>query len=207
MNLKESFRYQNFLEKMMGCASLSIRSEAHSLKTVKTHFKSKANPDAGDLTEVVECERVFFPNDDVIAFMSWLVYEREKLTTAIEEAKASVDFNINAAIETNKFRQLLNNSVKEMLNHSASKRIEQGRDYKFNAEGNQTPYFYDVEIVKEEAYDRELAKKTMKNMISMSDKVSNDIDAAMINTVVNYEPVYDVNESFDDVMAEFVANR
>ena len=207
MNLKESFRYQNFLEKMMGRACLSIRTESHSLKTTKRHLKSKANPEVDDLTEVVECEKAFTPNDDVIAFMEWLVNEREKLTTAIEEAKASVDFNINAAIETNKFRQRLNDAIKEMLTYSASKKIEQGRDYKFNAEGNQTPYYYDVEITTEEAYARDSAKKVMKDMASASDRVSNEIDAAMVNTVVNYEPVYDINETFDDVIAEFVANR
>ena len=44
-------------------------------------------------------------------------------------------------------------------------------------------------------------------MISAADKTSSEIDAAMINTMVEYEPVYDVNESFDDVMAEFMEER
>lgn len=47
----------------------------------------------------------------------------------------------------------------------------------------------------------------MRDMISAADKTSAEIDAAMINTVVEYEPVYDVNESFDDVMAEFIEAR
>lgn len=207
MNLKESFRYQKFLENMMHSASISIQTRDHCLKITKTHLKSKANSDAEDLTEVVECESAFSPNDDVVAFMVWLVEEREKLTTAIGKAKASVGFDIDAAVETNKFRQLLSGSVKGMLRYTPSKKTEQGRDYKFNVEGNQTPYIYDIEVVTEEAYDRAVAKKTMRDMISAADKTSADIDAAMINTVVEYEPVYDVNESFDDVMAEFIAKR
>lgn len=207
MNLKESFRYQKFLETMMRSASASIQMTGHCLTTTKVHKKNKANADVEDLTEVVECESTFHPNDDVIKFMAWLVEEREKLTIAIGKAKASIGFDVDAAVETNKFRQILNVSVKGMLRQTPSKRTEQGRDYKFNVEGNQTPYYYDIEVVTEEAYDRNSAKAIMREMISASDKTSAEIDAAMINTVVDYTPVYDVNDSFDDIMAEFIEQK
>lgn len=204
MNLKESFRYQNFLDMMMRAASASIQQRDHCLKVTKTHLRSKANPDASDFTETVEGE-VFFANDDVVAFMAWLVKEREKLTTAIGAAKASIGFDIDAAIETNKFRQTVNGSIKNMLRYTPTKRVEQGRDYKFNVEGNQTPYIYEIEVVSEEAYDKTGAKTLMREMISKADEVSAAIDAAMINTKVDYEPVFDVNETFDDVMTDFLA--
>ena len=203
MNLKESFRYQNFLDMMMRAASASIQQRDHCLKVTKTHLRSKANPDASDVTETVEGE-VFFANDDVVAFMAWLVKEREKLTTAIGVAKASIGFDIDAAIETNKFRQTVNGSIKNMLRYTPTKRVEQGRDYKFNVEGNQTPYIYEIEVVSEEAYDKTGAKTLMREMISKADEVSAAIDAAMINTKVDYEPVFDVNETFDDVMTDFL---
>lgn len=204
MNLKESFRYQNFLDMMMRAASASIQQRDHCLKVTKTHLRNKANPDASDVTETVEGE-VFFANDDVVAFMAWLVKEREKLTTAIGAAKASIGFDIDAAIETNKFRQTVNGSIKNMLRYTPTKRVEQGRDYKFNVEGNQTPYIYEIEVVSEEAYDKTGAKTLMREMISKADEVSAAIDAAMINTKVDYEPVFDVNETFDDVMTDFLA--
>lgn len=204
MNLKESFRYQNFLDMMMRAASASIQQRDHCLKVTKTHLRSKANPDASDVTETVEGE-VFFANDDVVAFMAWLVNEREKLTTAIGAAKASIGFDIDASIETNKFRQTVNGSIKNMLRYTPTKRVEQGRDYKFNVEGNQTPYIYEIEVVSEEAYDKTGAKTLMREMISKADEVSAAIDAAMINTKVDYEPVFDVNETFDDVMTDFLA--
>ena len=203
MNLKESFRYQNFLDMMMRAASASIQQRDHCLKVTKTHLRNKANPDASDVTETVEGE-VFFANDDVVAFMAWLVQEREKLTTAIGAAKASIGFDIDAAIETNKFRQTVNGSIKNMLRYTPTKRVEQGRDYKFNVEGNQTPYIYEIEVVSEEAYDKTGAKTLMREMISKADEVSAAIDAAMINTKVEYEPVFDVNETFDDVMTDFL---
>lgn len=203
MNLKESFRYQNFLDMMMRAASASIQQRDHCLKVTKTHLRNKANPDASDVTETVEGE-VFFANDDVVAFMAWLVQEREKLTKAIGVAKASIGFDIDAAIETNKFRQTVNGSIKNMLRYTPTKRVEQGRDYKFNVEGNQTPYIYEIEVVSAEAYDKTGAKTLMREMISKADEVSAAIDAAMINTKVEYEPVFDVNETFDDVMTDFL---
>ena len=92
-----------------------------------------------------------------------------------------------------------------MLRYTPTKRVEQGRDYKFNVEGNQTPYIYEIEVVSEEAYDKTGAKTLMREMISKADEVSAAIDAAMINTKVDYEPVFDVNETFDDVMTDFLA--
>ena len=204
MNLKESFRYQNFLDGKLNDARYSIGDRNHALKVTKLHLKKKANPDAEDITEVVEVEE-FIPNDDVIAFMRWLVEERQKLTEAICAAKASLGFSLDAAIEANKFRQYTASAVKGMLKYTPSKKTEQGRDYKFNVEGNQTPYYYDIETSFEEAFTRDSAKKVVRDMITAADKTSAEIDSAMINTVVDYTPVFDVNDSFEDVMAEFIA--
>ena len=204
MNLKESFRYQNFLDSKLNEARYSIGDRTHALKVTKVHLKNKANPEAKDITEVVEVED-FIPNDNVIAFMCWLVAERQKLTEAICTAKASLNFSLDAAIEANKFRQYTASAVKGMLKYTPSKKTEQGRDYKFNVEGNQTPYYYDIETSHEEAFTRDTAKKVVRDMITAADQTSAKIDAAMINTVVDYNPEFDVNDSFEDVMAEFIA--
>lgn len=204
MNLKESFRYQNFLDTMMRAASASINESDHCLNVTKTHLRNKAHPDAEDIVETVRRED-FFANDDVIAFMTWLVSEREKLTTAIGIAKSSIGFDIDAAIETNKFRQMVNSSIKTMLRHVHSNRTEHGRDYKFNVEGNQVPYVYEIEVVSEEAYDRVSSKNLMREMIARADEVSAAIDMAMINTEVNYKPMFNVNDTFEDVMTEFIS--
>jgi hypothetical protein len=204
MNLKEAFRYQNFLEQQMYNASSSISSKDHCLKLTRTHLRSKANPDAADVIEEVAVEE-FFPNDQVIAFMQWLVDERQTLTEAIGKAKASLSFDLDAAIETNKFRQKLGGAIKSMFRHAASKKVEQGRDYKFNNEGNQTMYYYDIETEAVEAYDKFESKNLMRSIITMADKVSSEIDSALINTTVEYEPVFDVNDDFDDIMERFAA--
>ena len=206
MNLKESFRYQNFLDMMMTCASDSITSREHALKTTKTHLRSKVNPDAADVVEEVEVD-THFENDHVIKFMLWLIEEREKLSMAIGKAKASADCDIDAAVSTNKFRQHVGNSIKHMLSLTPTKRVETARDYKFNVEGNQMPYIYEVEVVTRESYDKSAAKSTMLAVISKADEASAAIDTAMVNIMVDYCPVFNVNESFEDVMTAFIATH
>lgn len=206
MNLKESFRYQNFLDRLMQEACGSIQCGNHALKITKVHNKTKANPDATDLSEVIEVED-FFPNDDVIRFIEWLIVEREKLTKAISAAKIAVGFDIDAAVETNKFRQQANQAVKRMLSYRVGKRTERGQDYKFNAEGNQMPYYYEIDVISAEAYDKAKSKEFMRKVIIEADKTSADIDSAMINSSVDYHARFDVNESFDDVMADFLKSE
>lgn len=139
--------------------------------------------------------------------MQWLITEREKLTKAISKAKVAVGFDIDAAVETNKFRQQANQAVKRMLSNRAIKRTERGQDYKFNAEGNQMPYYYEIEVTSTEAYDKAASKEFMRTVIAEADKASADIDSAMINSTVDYVAKFDVNESFEDVMAEFIATN
>ena len=177
MNLKESFRYQKFLDGLMRSAGSNLQNPYHSLVTTKVHLRHAVNPEAEDVTEVVE-DGEFVPNDTVLAFMAHLIDEREKLSIAIGKAKASVGFDMDAAIET-----------------------------KFDINGQQVPYRYDVEITTTENYDKEAAKALMRATIAKADEVSAAVDAAMINTVVEYEPPYDVNETFDDVLDAFVQNN
>jgi len=92
-----------------------------------------------------------------------------------------------------------------MLRFKGAKRTERGTDYKFNAEGNQTPYYYDIEVVTSENFDRTQAKSAAQSVIAKADEVSAAIDAALINTRVEYEAPFNVNDSFDDVMVAFLA--
>jgi hypothetical protein len=91
-----------------------------------------------------------------------------------------------------------------MLRQVCTKRKTKEVDYKFDINGQQVPYRYDVEITTTENYDKEAAKALMRATIAKADEVSAAVDAAMINTVVEYEPPYDVNETYDDVLESFI---
>ena len=205
MNLKESFRYQNFIEAAIRTAGNSITATDHCLTVTKKHLRSAVNPDAEDVDEVVEVDK-FFSNDDVLRFRGYMITQRQTLSEAISAAKGGLGFDVDAGIATNKSRQLVCNNIRSMLRNSIpSKRTTSGTDCKFNVEGNQVSYYYNVEVEKKVAYDIDAAKKLLKELIVKSDEVSAQIDAAMVNTQVNYEPPFDVNDSFEDVMNAFLA--
>lgn len=203
MNLKESLRYQNFLSNMMKCATYSIQKTEHCLEQKKIHYKNKANSEAEDIEEIVEIDP-FPANDDVISFMFWLIGEKCKLCEAISKAKASIGIDIDASVESNKFRQQAASAIRGMLLKKPSRKVDKGVDHKFNLEGNQSPYFYDIETIFTDIFDREKAKGNLRALNSTSDVCSEAIDTAMVNTIVDYDPVFDVNSSFEDVMEEFI---
>ena len=199
MNLKDAFRYQNFLEKTLSTATRAIWGQTNALRTTKIHKKSVVNPEAENITEVINDEKSY-DNDKVVKLLVELVKERQAVSEAIGKAKASADFDIDAAIATNKFRQEVASSIKSMLVHRPSKTTERGTDYKFNVEGNQTPYYYEIEVSKAEAFDRVVSKATMSELIKEADEVSTQIDAAFVNIVLDFKPLFDVNDSFDDIV-------
>ena len=203
MNLKEAFRYQNFLSSLMTSAKVNITAKEHCLKTTKRHLIKESNPDAENKEEIIENDG-FVPNDTTLRFMKWIIDERYKLTRAIGQAKATAGIDIDADIETNKVRQAVCESIKQMLQYTATKKTETGKGYKFNAEGNQSPYYYTIEVETVEAFDRDKAKELMYEIIAESDRKSSEIDSALINTIVAYEPAYSVNMSYDDIIRKFV---
>lgn len=203
MNLKEAFRYQNFIDNLLVSAGQSIRQQSHCLTTTKNHLCNKANPEVSDFSEVVEVDK-FVCNDDVIKFMEFLIEEKWKLTSAINKAKASIEFDIDAHTEQNKIRQSVYRYIKDMMKYIPGKKLEAAYGYKFNVEQNQVSYRYDVEVTTEDAYDRPEAKKFMKKVIADADKISSKIDEAKITTNVEYDAPFDVNDSFEDVIEKFI---
>ena len=201
MNLKEAFRYQNFLDRMFSAAALSIQKREHCLTQTRNHRCSKVNPDANDFEEEVKVEEEFFANDDVIKAMLFMIGEKEKLTIAINNAKKSIGLDIDAAVAVNKYRQQLNSAVAFMMRFKPCNRVETEIGHKFNVAGDPVDYKYDVEVTSVEAYDRD----AVKEIISEADKTSSEIDAAKVNTKVEYTPVFDVNDSFEDVMNAFLS--
>ena len=205
MNLKEAFHYQNFLDNMMNCVGGNITSHKSLFITKKKHLRSLANPEATDIEEIVDNELTYC-NDDVIKLGLALIEEKRKLSLAIAMAKNYASINIDVAIEENKFRKHFGDSIKLMLTMSknTSPKKYKETDYKFNAEGNQVPYVYEVEVEQQEAFNRAGAKQTLRDLQKASDELSSAIESIMVNTVVLYEPRFDVNDSFEDVMDNLI---
>jgi hypothetical protein len=70
-------------------------------------------------------------------------------------------------------------------------------------EGNQVPYIYDVEEETKLDFDKSYVRERMKELHSECDKISAQIDKIMVDTEVDYEGPYDVNDNFEDVLIQF----
>ena len=188
MNLKEAFRYQNFLDRLLNQTMATMSIQDNLLEVSKVHRRSKAISSAEDETEVAEVTELVVPDTAISLALS-----KGNLAGGIGD--------MDAAIEANKCRQSVAEKIRSMLRIKSGKKVERGTGYTFNGEGNQVPYIYDVEVTTTERFDRAKLKATMQDLLSEADKVSAQIDEAVVNTKVDYKAPWDVNASFEDILS------
>ena len=206
MNLKEAFQAQNKIELLFDFVSGYLDDEKNLISTTEKHFRSKAAEGQQDekIDIIVDNK---FPPDKVIDFLLMLIDEREKLAKAIHNAKASMKFDLDSAVDVNKKRHSAAETLRQLRNFKSSSQLEKngGVGYVFNKEGNQTTYRYDIECVKTIDYDRNRVRELIKKIQKEANKVSNEIDAALISTTVKYKLPFDMNAGNLEVIEEFVS--
>lgn len=204
MNLKEAFRYQKFLDSMMENARMMLCARENCMTTVENHLRSAVIPSVSD-EEIRPEPTDYIGNDKMLAFALGVVEEKQKLSDAISKAKATADIDIDAAIEVNKMRQSMAASIRSVLSNKASKRKGMSYGYYFNeVSGSQERYQYEVESVSTEAFDRHSFSDARRKLLADAEAASAAIDLAVVTVEVPYEPPYDVNASFDEVIASWV---
>lgn len=202
MNLKEAFRYQKFLDTLISNAAIMIGDREICVKSVKKHNINKANPEEQDYEEFVETTKEYTP-DMIIQLCDDIVSQRTELTEKINLAKHSADFDIDAAIERAKYERSVCRGLRSVLRLSAGKSRETGYGYKFNVAGDQVRYSYDIDVVTEENFDRAAIKEKIRELSTSADVLSAAIDSAMVNTVVDFDAMFDVNGTIEDIVMSY----
>ncbi len=205
MNLKEAFRYQNYLDMLMDAAQANINTR-NAMKVVRAHQCSASNPEAEDWIEVVEREN-YYNIDSVLSFALWLIGERYGLSAAITEAKELAPCSIDAEIEENKFRQRLARSIGNLLQSKTGKSKTTGKGYKLDINKTQVPYVYDILETQEDDFDRSEARRIMKKLQSQSDVTSSEIERVFLSAEVDYTPPFQVDSPFEEVFAEYLSRN
>lgn len=201
MNLKESYRYANYLDRLLITADTYLRNKGFVTTTEQNHLRSKANPDAQD--EKIEVQKPYdvdFTPNDIINFVVKVINEKENLFSAIADAKATTEINIDNAIAMNRKKQSFVNTLKTLSDLKTNEKVVSGSDYKFNQEGNQVKYFYNITEVTKIDYNRLDVKKLIKKYLKETDEISEKLDEIEITTQVNFTPLFDVNDSFEDLV-------
>lgn len=201
MNLKESYRYANYLDRLLDNAYSYLRNKGFVTTTKEEHLRTKVNSEAIDETlEVKKPYDVDFSPNNIIDFVVKVLNEKEKLTDAIAVAKSKTELNIDNSISMNKKKQEFVNVLNSLSNIKPSERQKNGSGYKFNGEGNQVTYYYTVLETTTIDYDRNDVRALAKKYLKETDEISAKLDAIEINTILDFEPKYDVNSTFEEVV-------
>lgn len=202
MNLKESYRYANYIDTLLNTAYHYLQNKGFITTTKQNHLRSKANSEAVD--EIIEVQKPYdvdFTPNNVIDFIVDVITEKELLAAAIASAKAGTEINIDNAVAMNKKKQAFIGVLSGIANIKPSEKTTQGTDYKFNQQdGNQIRYYYNIEETTTIDFDRNDVKALIKKYSKECDAISAKLDTIEINTIVEHEQKYDVNDTFEDLV-------
>ncbi len=208
MNLKEAFRFQNKIEHLLGETEHILSSEDCVTLTKRTYLYKKANPDAENETVTIIPDTEYYQEiNKLVEFAMYLLEKREELSKAITETKRKLPIDLNGETSLNSYRQKLSEIFRDMAKIKGKEVTETngGLGYRFNNEGNQVSYRCDVEKVTTINFDRNVVRKYAAQLSKTADIASIEIDRCIINYEVDFEPPFDVNDSFDEVFENFNA--
>ena len=207
MNLKEAFRYQNKLQRLMSEAEGILMRDNNVTKVENTALRHKVNPEAEDETTLEMPETEYADQiTEVAVFLMFLLGERERLSSAIRTAKQGMDMDFDGEVSLNAKRQEIAGIFRHMGEIRSSENLYPGAGvgYKFNAEGNQVSYRCDLKKVTTLNVDRNKVRSFTTFLCKKADQVSAELDRCMVNTEVNYEAPFDVNDTFAEVLQQHI---
>ena len=207
MNLKEAFRYQNKIQSFMDEAQAILSREENITKVEKTYLRRKVMPEAQDEVVLVAAESEYSERiTDVARFLLYLLGEKERLFAAIRRAKDALPIDMDSEVSLNATRQSLARTFKQMndLRSSEVTLSNGGTGYRFNADGNQVAYKCDVRRVTTIHYDRNVIRRELQKLNRRADEVSAQLDLCLVTSTVEFEPPFDVNDSFAEAFDTFL---
>lgn len=203
MNLKEAFRYQNKLQRLMDEAESVLNRDRNVTKVENTALRHKVNPDAENETTLEMPDTEYAEQiTDIAVFLMFLLGERERLSYAIRAAKQKMDMDFDGEVSLNAKRQEIAGIFRHMGEIRCSENLYPGAGigYKFNAEGNQVSYRCDLKKVTTINFDRNKVRSFASFLNKKADQISAELDKRMVNTEVGYDAPFDVNDSFAEVL-------
>ena len=214
MNIKQAGRYANYLNSLIYDVESLMNYSSNYLNKTETHLKNSVNPEVNDEVIKIENNRIFTGQiQDMYHLCYKLIDEKLQLSLAIDNAKRNlvidwkengVNLTLDTAYEYNKkLRELASNSMLRLVNLKDSSNKTTGKAYKFNVEGNQSYYVYDIEIDNKIDYDKSKIKDLYKKILDKTDKISILIEQAELEDSVHFNPSYDIRDSLDEIIVNY----
>lgn len=198
MNLKEAFQMQKALNRLMEEAASYLDDTDNIMTVTEKHLRSKVVPEQAD--EECDCsEKSRMAYNPMTVLRAWhaLMEEKERLGRAITAAKTAIPLNFDTAAEENKARRRFLQTLAHMAEQRSESRRKRGagKGYVFNKDGNQTPYCYDIEVVKTIDYDRNAVRRMQDTLAKKAADTSRGLDDALVRTEVDFALQLPIPES------------
>lgn len=207
MNLKDAFRAQNKLLSIMNEASAILQDDGNVLKVTTTHLRSRVMHDAQNAVVARQAPSEYADHiNAVAAFLMAMLAEREKLSAAICAAKAKLPLDMDSEVGLNRVRQTLAETFRRMtaLRNGEVILPDGGTGYRFNGEGNQVIYRCDAKQVTTINFDRKKIRGMAAELGRKADETSAALDRCLVNTEVDYTLPFEMNDSFDTILSDFI---
>lgn len=208
MNLKEAFRYQNKLQELMGEAQKILSWDDNVTKVESTYLRKKVMAESENET-TVEIPGTEYADQitELAGFLLYLLDKHEALAKGIRAAKDKLPIDMDTEVSLNSKRQRIANTFKNMADLRNSEVLvpHGGTGYRFNTDGNQVAYKCDVKHVTTINFDRNVIRKYLSDMNKKADAVSAELDRCLVNAIVEFEPPFNVNDSFAEVFSTYTA--
>ena len=204
LSLKESFRYQNVLDTLFNEMRIYLITSPVGKTVTENHMRSAVNAEAVDEIKDATLEPRFpYSVDTLVDFMAAVVEEKRKLSLAIDRAKRA-SICIDAETNSNRMLRTMASVLNTLGKVKPSERITRGTAFKFNAEGNQVAYYYDIKESTTLDYDPAEMRRLSRITMARADETSAEIDKAMIEVLVEHEPIFAMSDSVDDAVESFM---
>ena len=200
MILKDAYRYQKCLSTMIGQAETLLLNNSFVTSTTQKHNRKKANSEAED--EILEVDKPItdFTAMDVINFIADAIKEKQKISDAIVVAKRNTEIDIDSSISLNKIKQEYIGYLRRLAAMDSSERKTYGTDYKFDVDGKQTSYRYEVIETTTIDFDRNDVRGLAKKLQKECDNISSKLDLIELTTDVEFTPKWDVNDTLEEII-------
>lgn len=204
MVLKEAFEYQNYLNALLASAEYYLSDENNFMVITDEHLRSKSVASAEDMTDNnLSSRQLSVSPNTVINFIMTVYSEKRKLAKAIDSAKCMYCESMDRNMSLNKTRQQIMKCFKNMLRYKGRESITCGSAYTMNADGNQIEYRYDIKRTSRIDFERANLKKIISELSDESSKASITIDNCMSSVVVDHNPLFDLNDTFEELVENY----
>ena len=204
MNLKEAFTYQNYYDRLLGMVDAYLTNTNSTYQKTFTHLRHAVNSEAEDVVKVeIQSEKLPYDVATFISFALDVLEEKEKMYVAIRKAKESAELDLDAAIGMNKTRKNLQSILMELYQKREYDIVTTGRDYKFNVNGEQVPYTYEINEKLTVEYDKKDVKKIIKSLDAKCNEISKQVDRLNVNLAVDITPKYTLDMDLEDCLELF----